>query len=431
MRNPDKEPTLLENWLHVEPKPMSTPIDIKVWGVVYRITLIGVPADHPLHHIVYIGQAIRAGANSAQQAAEMRWKEEVQDAAKYDKKVGILWALDEFGESAFRFEVVEAKLAERAELQEWADEREIALIAECGGTLKDPDKKLKQTLNLDSGGQGKRGRMSHEAMEAVRFKLWNRFMKEMHLFVDGNLDRGCRVPRDYVTTAGYPLGVKLHTVKSRNDLIAGHPERAVELSALPMWGDGKWKGDTLNGMLLGIATKRQVALEREMYGNDFHSKRSKTNAAVEKKVYGDDIHKQRSLKASEAQRKTFGDKVFSKRTQTWVDSEKDRHGSDIFSTRTKKRIADHPEDFDAFRTASNALQHQRKTACLERALNQPPHPYQLKRKKRVPGDFYWMKDKKRIGRCLPSQRIEPLTCQPSLVSEAATSIGKYSLSDDE
>lgn len=206
--------------------------EARIWGVIYCITLTGVPRDHSLFGIVYIGQAIRCHAKSALEAAEMRWKQEVGDSKKHNKQVGLLWALEKFGESAFRFEVIESKFAPKSELSVWADEREVALIATHGGVLKDQNKRCWQTLNIQPGGQGANWWAS---IDALRKKVFTRFKKEMEAYVS---EYGSSlVQKSYVTPGGYKLGEKLCDFR-QGTLRDGMPdEKGIRewAEALPKW----------------------------------------------------------------------------------------------------------------------------------------------------------------------------------------------------
>ena len=62
-----------------------------------------------------------------------------------DKDIGLIHCLDLHGSEAFDDQIVECKRGPRAEVQVWANEREIALIAEHGGPLRDPSVRCKQT----------------------------------------------------------------------------------------------------------------------------------------------------------------------------------------------------------------------------------------------------------------------------------------------
>ena len=213
----------------------GSPEDARIWGAIYSITLIGVFFDHPLFGIVYIGQAIRCNAKTALEAAEMRWKEEVCDSKTHNKEVGLLWALKEFGESAFRFEVIDSKFAPKSELNNWADSREIELIAKHGGVLKDQNKRCEQTLNIDPGGQGSRGLASDAMWKVVRAKKLDRFKAEMGAYVKEH--KSSLVRRKYVTPGKYKLGEKLSQFRggTLRDGMPDKEETDAWAEALPKW----------------------------------------------------------------------------------------------------------------------------------------------------------------------------------------------------
>jgi hypothetical protein len=117
-------------------------------------------------------------------------------------------------------------------VQAWANEREIALIAEHGGPLRDPSVRCKQTLNLDHG--GKFG-MNFEARDAARTIGWLKLKRELEEYV--SCYKTCVVSRTYKTSSGYPLGARLHGVR-QGELWNGHSEevdRKDWLESLPGW----------------------------------------------------------------------------------------------------------------------------------------------------------------------------------------------------
>jgi len=214
---------------------VGSPEDARIWCAIYRITLLGVFVHHPLYGIVYIGQATRCKAKTALEAAKIRWKQEVCDSKTHNNEVGLLWALKEFGESAFRFEVIDSKFAPKSELNNWADSREIELIAKHGGVLKDQNKRCEQTLNLDPGGQGSRGLASAAMWKVVRAKNLDRFKKEMDAYVKEY--KSSLVPTLYVTPGGYKLGEKLDGFRQGTLRDGMSDKEATEkwAEALPKW----------------------------------------------------------------------------------------------------------------------------------------------------------------------------------------------------
>ena len=150
--------------------------------------------------------------------------------------MGLIHCLDVHGPEAFDDQVVEWKRGPRSEVQAWANEREIALIAELGGPLRDPLARCKQTLNLTKG--GKWG-CNFEAIDALRTIAWLKFKSEMQEYAE--CYETSLVSRDYVNrVSGYKLGQRLSGVR-QGELWRGHPDEAnrVEwLESLPGWA---WK----------------------------------------------------------------------------------------------------------------------------------------------------------------------------------------------
>jgi len=223
---------------------LRQPTDPIVTGVVYRATLTNVPDDVPLKGTPYIGQAVRVGTATA--VAEARWKEEVNQAKSTKLEVGFIAALDEFGTSAFTWEVLESKTGPRDIVQKWTDYREVELIAQHGGTLRDmaPDSWIPQTFNLQKGGKGVLGAVSMDAFVAKR---WNVLKQKLLEYVEQHST--ARVPYNYVAPCGYNLGRMVCSVRSRLMYLAGRPEEAERhalLSSLPGWSwschNDSWEG---------------------------------------------------------------------------------------------------------------------------------------------------------------------------------------------
>ena len=200
----------------------------RVHGVIYKWCLDGIDADHHLHGIVYIGQVVRVGVTSAEEALRMRTKEHVADATRNPKDLGLHWAIRVFGADALTVTILETECLPHIKTMEWADKREQFHIAENGGVLRNPDRKCKQTLNLTQGGQGN-PRARWESVQARSLTRWMDVKEELETYyaVKTNL----RVPRDHVTKKGTRLGEIVHMIRSRRDYVSGHPERVEWLRA--------------------------------------------------------------------------------------------------------------------------------------------------------------------------------------------------------
>ena len=205
-------------------------------GAVYRVTLQYVPDDEPLKGTSYIGQVVRIG--SVGKAVHNRWQSEVSQAAREKHQDGFLAALELFGAEAFHWEILETKKAPRIVARKWANYREVELISQHGGTLRDmmPGKPLRQTFNLQPGGQGKDCFVHMDAFVARR---WNVFQTKMSEYVAEH--KTAWVPFSYIDASGYKLGSHVMNVR-KGQLWKGRPderERVDWLEALPGW---TWSG---------------------------------------------------------------------------------------------------------------------------------------------------------------------------------------------
>jgi hypothetical protein len=134
---------------------------------------------------------------------------------------------------AFDNQIVDWKEGPRSEVQKWANELEISLIAEHGGPLRDPSVRCKQTLNLTKGGKGHRG---FEAIDASRTVAWLHFQDELGQYAE--CYETSLVPQPYINdVSGYQLGRNLSMVR-QGQYWKGHPDetsRIKWLESLPDW----------------------------------------------------------------------------------------------------------------------------------------------------------------------------------------------------
>ena len=233
-----KQTTIEETWKLPPPQPKDLVAQaVLVFAVIYEWVLVRVPDDEPLKGITYVGQAVRGGYESADKLARKRWKEEEEQANREDKELGLIAAINRFGVKAFDRFLLEEKYGDRDKVQDWANEREIALIAERGGILRDmePEEPLKQTLNLTKGGKGD-PRAVWEGVEARSARRWNIFKEELELFVQA---RGsAHVPTEYTNTAtGYRLGGVAAEVRNKSIFLTGSAGalRRAWLNSLNGW----------------------------------------------------------------------------------------------------------------------------------------------------------------------------------------------------
>jgi hypothetical protein len=106
---------------------------------------------------------------------EARKRQHIGDARRQPKEIGLHWAIRVFGVGAFTVRVVETTRLPRVQAMEWANAREIALIAEHGGVMRDcePSSPMHQTFNLTSGGQGNASKVWEALQASLRKKLMN------------------------------------------------------------------------------------------------------------------------------------------------------------------------------------------------------------------------------------------------------------------
>ena len=227
-----------------------------VTGVIYRVRLEYCDPREPLFNVSYIGQAVRVGTGA--QVADARWKEEKNKAAREHKQFGFLAALDAFGPSAFRWEILEEMTGERDAVQKWANAREKYHIEAHGGVLKDVHRKCDQTFNQTKGGQG-----NHWAsMDALRTKAWNTFKQELEWYIAdvGN----ALVPSTYVNPiTKYTLGTMVGLVRSQGTFLEGHPlrnERIEWLNKQPRW---VWNALKTNEWREACSTRVRDRLRKE------------------------------------------------------------------------------------------------------------------------------------------------------------------------
>ena len=216
-------------------------IDPIYTAVLYIRWLKWIDPSNPLFMCPYIGQAVRS-EDTPEKVVTPRWKEEDNKAVREYHDIGVLHCLRVYGPEAFYDQIVESKRGPRSEVQEWANSREIALIAEHGGPLRDQSVRCKQTLNQDNG--GKFG-WNFESIDALRTVAWLKFKTELEAYVE--CYETSLVPNAYVNpVSGYKLGQKLNSVRSYGTLWKGHPDetaRVAWLEALPKWAWNAMKTD--------------------------------------------------------------------------------------------------------------------------------------------------------------------------------------------
>jgi hypothetical protein len=199
-------------------------------AVVYSRTLYCSDQNDPLHGIPYFGQSVRA-TETPEKAAKLRWQAEDNQAIRETKPVGLIAMLYVHGPSAFSNEIKEWKRGPRTIVKKWADEREMHWIAHFGGPMRDPTKKLRQTLNILEGGSSS----NFVYQDAFRSICWSKFKHELKEYIDCN--GTSLVPQVYVSPSNFRLGEQLSNVR-QGKLWKGHlfeAEMVSWLEALPHW----------------------------------------------------------------------------------------------------------------------------------------------------------------------------------------------------
>jgi hypothetical protein len=221
------------------PPPEPDEANKEMWALTYTRTLARshLPND-PLLGTAYCGQAVRpVGIHypTADAVANRRWKEEDGGAKHGDgSNLSFLEVLRIYGPEAFDNKIVWQTRGLNAEVQPLANDKEIALIAEHGGTVRTltPSEPIKQTFNRQKGGQGQRN-WYDGLHRALADKQWAIFQEEMRKYV---AEFGTAYVRcDYVAKNRYKLGAHATGVRRRGTFIDGYPDRRAWLSELPRW----------------------------------------------------------------------------------------------------------------------------------------------------------------------------------------------------
>ena len=192
--------------------PKRSHVEQSTNALIYEWTLDHIDPEHPLFGTPYFGQVLRTGL-TCQEMFEARKREHINDAQSKPKELGLHWAIRVFGVGAFTVRMVDTTCLPREQAMQWANEREIALIAEHGGVMRDcePSKPMHQTFNLTSGGQGNPHRV-WKGLEAYSRKKLNKVWPKLRAYYEehGHLN----VPRSD------PDGKIVHSIRSNNAFLS-------------------------------------------------------------------------------------------------------------------------------------------------------------------------------------------------------------------
>ena len=206
-----------------------------MWAIIYQAKLSNVDDNHVMKDIVYIGQSLPTFiTNEPDKILQSRKQQHINKANTSSKVVGFMpmLKLHIFDWIILETEFDDNNKAGFIRLQEWANEREKFYIKLNGGILQDMNKRLLQTLNLTSGGQGD-PKCIYESRMAVSNQHWNEFIA--HLTEYNVKHKNININYLYICDDGYKLGQNIVSVRGGN--MIGMAERSEILNNFEGW---KW-----------------------------------------------------------------------------------------------------------------------------------------------------------------------------------------------
>ena len=221
---------------HVDSQPEPQGDDRPYMAIIYEGILEGVPEDHPLCGISYVGQAVRLLYKHPTPEAllKTRSREHVSDTLHHPKQIGIRAIIKRFGEGSISWRVVESNIQPSVEASVWADEREVHHIAERGGVVKDmePTERLRQTFNIMPGGKCNSEKSAQDYWDAIQARkkaIQDRTLRALREF---KAEHGhMRVRGGYTCFSDgdreFPLGMRVSTIRS------GHTDNGSEEEPTP------------------------------------------------------------------------------------------------------------------------------------------------------------------------------------------------------
>jgi hypothetical protein len=207
-----------------------------------------------------------------------------------------------FGMEAFVWTIVQFRVDEtKSALSAWANETEIAEIANRGGTLRDmnPATFIRQTFNLATGGQAALARCN---LRAFYTRSWTTFVHELKLYVDAF--GTAYVPCNYVSPSNYKLGFTVRSVRmgvmllNKDDKVA----RIEFLESLQGWvWDARESEERKRA--IGMASK-------DRYWKNYESFRSKRREKATRKfeqLIANEPDEEKKAKLAKQMKKRFRD----------------------------------------------------------------------------------------------------------------------------
>ena len=231
------------------PPPKNACELVVCWAVCYvrRLVRSHIPND-PLVGNLYAGQAVRVSGKlypTAEKLANRRWTEEDSGSKGGNgSDLSFLEVLRIYGPEAFDNEVVWQTKGPRWQVQQLANEKEIVLIAENGGTLRNltTEVHIKQTFNRQTGGKGLK-QWYHGMHTAFTLKRQKIFKVAMEVYVAKH--KSALVPAAYVSPNGHRLGQQLSKFRKGEMRVGSPNQHEIEqwAEALPKWAWNAMKTD--------------------------------------------------------------------------------------------------------------------------------------------------------------------------------------------
>jgi hypothetical protein len=180
--------------------------------IIYKWTFTP-PFEHVLANCSYIGQT--------HQTLKNRTMQHKNDSKRNNTELGLhaLWKQYPYDDHWDISVIEEKEFTNIQDACKWMNEREIELIDEYGGILKDMDRKVKQTLNLTRGGQGD-PRKKYESILARSRKRLNKIWPAFEQFYEKN--KHLRIPQDHVEIVDgrkENLGITVSNIRNRSDFL--------------------------------------------------------------------------------------------------------------------------------------------------------------------------------------------------------------------
>lgn len=223
-------------------------------GAVYRVTLRLAPLDEPLLNTPYFGQTVRSDIGSPGNL--IRWREEANQARRHAPDTGFIALMATYGPDAFEWSELARRSGQERDVQTWADQFEKRLIEDHGGVLRDPCKRMRQTLNLQVGGKGVNFAFYAKAFHE---KSVARFVEQLKQYLSEHGD--VAVPCNHVLRNGVHLGQRVAQIRYDPEWL---PEaERVWVSTLPGW---TWRRESSDDAVIALRwdTRREsTALRRQ------------------------------------------------------------------------------------------------------------------------------------------------------------------------